>query len=115
MIRVTPPGLGHIAISQTFDAVPLTTYKVTLYFNIPSGTVPNSLGIQMTYNNVALGTYPVMSATTGQPYQILSIWEYTTDASGKGTLSVLVNSSTPYPGFIYIYIVRPDKKEPASG
>lgn len=114
LVRFTPPGLGYVGIVQTFDALRSTTYKVGLHLHAPAGTTPNTLSIQVWYNGSLRGTYTIVGPNT-TPYLPVSVWEFTTDSSGRGTLEVRVLRSTPYGNFIYLDNVTVTKKEPALG
>jgi hypothetical protein len=111
LLRFTPPPLGYVSILQTFDALPSTTYKVGLHMNAPANILPNALDIQVLYNQALLGTHEIISATMGSPYEAVSIWEFTTDSSGRGTLEVRVVRTGSVPaGYIYLDNITVVKK-----
>lgn len=110
MLLFTVPFWGWAAITQTFDALPSTTYKVGLNFHAPQPLDPSEMFIGLKYNQANLGTLALYNSNTS-PVTRVSLWEFTTDSSGKGTLEIRVScESESYCGQVYVDGVSVDKK-----
>lgn len=110
MLLFTVPFAGFAAITQTFDALPSTTYKVGLNFHAPQPLDPSEMLLGIRYNQADLGTLALYNSNTS-PLTRVSLWEFTTDSSGKGTLEIRVTcESESYCGELYLDGVTVDKK-----
>jgi len=115
IIRVTPPITGgrYAGIVQTFKATPSTTYKLSILLNSRyGGSAAGGPGIQVLYNGVNLGIFDCNANGIALYFQTISVWEFTTDESGTGTLELRVlNRSGSAGAYFYIDDIKATIKQ----
>ncbi|KAK0737221.1 hypothetical protein B0T21DRAFT_310036 [Apiosordaria backusii] len=100
IIRAYPPnaGGGYVAVRETFDGRPSTTYAVSFLYRCLNFDANTS--IQVLYNGVVVGTASncVNSAAFFRPTGI----QFTTDSTGRGELEIRFRNPSNQP-YLYFY------------
>ncbi|KAK4178136.1 hypothetical protein QBC36DRAFT_377063 [Triangularia setosa] len=100
VIRAYPPktGSGYVAVRETFDGRPSTTYAVSFLYRCLN--YDSTTGIQVLYNGVVVGTANqcLNSAAFLRPTGI----QFTTDSTGQGELEIRFRNPSNLP-YLYFY------------
>lgn len=90
LIRIIAPitGARYVAISQTFAAAPSTTYKLSMLLHSAYAGPAGVTAIQALFQGADLGTFEANTPVTQQNFKTISVWEFTTDSTGLGTLEI---------------------------